>query len=201
MMPMTHFSIPDSGKSAQGLLHRLGHQIATFFGLADAPEIPLSMASRHVSRESIDTPAEPILRIVTVEPDVINASLAHKWRRHPQLRQQAGSDLASGERDARHEAVRGLFAARAGALECAASHFARAAQCHDIDLSAIPGFWQLGRSAMMTAVDAYEQAGRIRDASALNARIRTMYRPRALTPVPENVMHLPQTPSRASSGS
>ena len=97
--------------------------------------------------------------------------------------------------------MRGLYAARAGAMDVAEEHFSRAALCPEIDLSAIPGFWQLGRSAMMTAVEAYERTGRIRDASALNARIRTMYRPRALSSVPANVTHLPERSANISSTS
>ena len=54
---------------------------------------------------------------------------------------------------------------------------------------------------MLTAVAAYEDAGRVREASALSARIRTMFRPRALTPVPGNVTELPARMLSVSNGS
>lgn len=199
-MLMTQVATEHAEESRPGLLQRISEQIARFFGLGDEPERILPRPQLETV-EQTDSPTEPILRIVPDEPVMMEEAASFRWRRHPQLLGQTSSDLHRDEREARHDAVRGLFAARAGALECAESHFARAAECGDIDLSAIPGFWQLDRAAMMTAVDAYERAGRIRDASALNARIRTMYRPRALTPMPENVMHMPQVPSKVSSSS
>lgn len=178
---------------------RVARQLANLFGLGDPP-VPAPTRSENltVGTHVDDAPTEPILRIVEPEPAPASQPASHRWRRHPQLLTQPGSDLTSDEREARHEAVRGLFAARAGALGCAGEHFTRAARCEAIDLTAIPGFWQLERRAMSVAVDAYEAAGRIRDASALNARIRSMYRPRALSPLPENVTPLPQPDEKAS---
>lgn len=199
-MLMTHLAILDAGEPEPGVWDKLRTNILRFFGLAEdtAPEEIVFEGPEAISH---DAPTEPLLRLVTVEPRVIHPTDGFRWRRHPQLLKQPASDLAHNERDARHEAVRGLYAARAGAIEVAVSHFTRAAECPDIDLSAIPGFWQLSRTAMMTAVEAYERVDRIRDASALNARIRTMYRPRALTPVPANVTHLPEPASKISSNS
>jgi hypothetical protein len=201
-MLMTHFAILDQGERKPGLLQRIWQHLASFLCLGEEPEPVRHEPIARPSTRRIEAPlTEPILRVVAVEPDIISQPDGFRWRRHPQLLGQPGPDLLPSEREARHEAVRGLFAARAGALECAATHFAEAARCEQIDLSAIPGFWQLDRTAMMTAVDAYERAGRIREASALNARIRTMYRPRALTSIPTNVTHMPQTPSKVSSNS
>jgi hypothetical protein len=138
---------------------------------------------------------------VRMEPQVLRPAGGFRWRRHPQLLNQPLSELSVDQREARHEAVRGLYAARAGALEVAVAHFTRAARCPDLDLSEIPGFWQLNRSGMVTAVDAYEAVDRIRDASALNARIRTLYRPRALSPVPANVTHFHEPEPKVSSNS
>lgn len=201
-MLTTHLAMHESDSSRPGLLERLGRQLADFFGLADEPDVISSAAPVRKPMPPVDdTPTEPILQIVSTEPEVIDRRASLKWRRHPQLLGSSPSDLPPNEREARHEAVRGLFAARAGALDCAARHFSEAARCEDIDLSAIPGFWLLDRAAMATAVDAYEHVGRIRDASALNARIRTMLRPRALTPMPSNVTPLLQSAPKVSSNS
>jgi hypothetical protein len=196
-MSTTHVTVFDAAESKPTVGERIARRLARFFRLDDEPAARAGLAPA----EDVPVPAEPVLRIVKTEPESDTLPSSFRWRRHPLLRNQAPSHLPGNEREARHDAVRGLFAARAGALECAASHFARAAECDRIDLSGIPGFWQLDRSAMMTAVEAYERAGRIRDASALNARIRTMYRPRVLTPLPENVTHLPQAPTKVSSNS
>lgn len=100
----------------------------------------------------------------------------HKWRRHPQLRSYE-APITNDVRDGRHEAVRGLYAARAGALDVAVEHFSIAARCDDVDLTAVPGFWHLTRGQMQTAVDAYEAVGRYRDAAALDAHLATIFRP------------------------
>lgn len=121
-----------------------------------------------------------------------------KWRRHPAL--LSTHQPADTARAARRDAVRGLFAARSGALNVATTHFARAAACPEIDLATIPGFWQLDRAAMLAAVEAYEQVERFRDAAALAARIRTELRPRILSPASPNVRVLPR-PERITSGS
>jgi hypothetical protein len=201
-MLMTDSAMLDAEHPKASLLTRWSLSLQRFFGLADADGDAGDLEATSSMLEPVDhTTAEPALRVLHVEPEIARAASGLRWRRHPLLLRQSASDLSSDERGARHEAVRGLFAARAGALDVATVHFTRAAQCPDIDLSDIPGFWQLTRSAMTTAVDAYEAAGRIREASALNARIRTMYRPRALSSVPTNVTPLPERPSRISSNS
>lgn len=195
-MLMTYLAILDAGVPEPGLAHRLREHLRRFFGLADdRPATGLDVEPFTTP----DTPTEPILRLVLATPERSTLAQALRWRRHPQLLRRPASDLSTDQREARLEAVRALYAARAGALEVAEDHFTQAALCPEIDLSAIPGFWQLGRSAMMTAVEAYERTGRIRDASALNARIRTMYRPRALSSVPANVTSLPERAAKISS--
>ncbi len=197
-MLMTHLAIFDTGSVKPGFAHRLIDHLRRFFGLAD--EGPGATIDTQ-SLAALDTPTEPLLRLIPEGQECSWSSQVFRWRRHPQLLQRSPSDVSTDQREARHEAVRGLYAARAGALDVAEKHFSRAALCPEIDLSAIPGFWQLGRSAMMTAVEAYERAGRIRDASALNAHIRTLYRPRALSSVPVNVTHLPERAAKLSSTS
>lgn len=99
-----------------------------------------------------------------------------KWRRHPQLREYR-DPISDSVRSARHEAVRGLCAARAGAAEVAVNHFVIAARCDEVELTAVPGFWTMTRGQMGMAVEAYELVGRYRDAAALDAHIATIFRP------------------------
>lgn len=114
-----------------------------------------------------------------------------KWRRHPQLRDRSRNPSrnpgdrtpADVQRDARAAAVRGIFLARGERLGEARAAFAQAAADPSIDLSNLPGFWQLSRSAMLIAATAYEDVERFRDASALSAQVRTRYRPQAVAPV------------------
>lgn len=111
-----------------------------------------------------------------------------RWRRHPQLlkhHEANNADQSDVQRGARSSAVRGLFLARSGRFRDARTAFAVAASEPAIDLTAIPGFWDLPRTGMMAAVHAYEDARRFRDASALNARIRLTYRPRSISALPE----------------
>lgn len=121
-----------------------------------------------------------------------------RWRRHPQLRVDRSLEaLPESERQARLAAVRGVFAARAGHFDAATGFFLIAAREPAIDFSDVPGFWRLSRAGMQAAIDAYEAADRVRDASALAARIRTVFRPRPL----RQLHQLPMHPSRrASSG-
>jgi hypothetical protein len=147
--------------------------------------------------------AEPELRIHFVHDvaDTPDDPTTFRWRRHPQLRNPNGASLPQNLREARAHAVRALYAARAGDLNAARRAFALAAAEPTLDLCDVPGFWKLPRRAMLAAVDAYEEAGRLRDASALSARIRTMFRPRALAAVPSNVTELPDRKLSISSGS
>ena len=139
--------------------------------------------------EQRPSPPEPHA-IETVEPAPITIAVptetaadARRWRRHPQLRGRDDS-LPSSERHARHAAVRGLFNARSGDYEGARLAFAEAAREDALDLTALPGFWSLPRAGMTAAVLAYEDTGRLRDASALAAHLRTVLRPRALSSLP-----------------
>lgn len=129
----------------------------------------------------------PIVDVGSTRTDMPGSEVPFKWRRHPQLRDR---DRDSGERSthdlsriAEAAALRGLFLARAGRLGEARAAFALAATDPSTDLTELPGFWHLSRGAMLIAAVAYEDVERFRDASALSARIRTRYRPRALAPV------------------
>jgi hypothetical protein len=87
--------------------------------------------------------------------------------------------LSAVEERARAAAVQGYVRARDGNNEQATEHFAAAARLDpELDLTTVPGFWTLPRSAHDAAATAYEQADRERDAWRLRAVIRRTYRPR-----------------------
>lgn len=199
-MLMSQLAMMDLGASGTSLLARCRQAIARFFGFGEVPP-----ELRDVLRPDVDVaalPIQPVLRMHVVR-DVPMAPVPaeFRWRRHPLLRSQATSSLPEPERAARAHAIRALYAARAGELDAARCHFALAAAEPSVDLSEIPGFWSLPRAAMLVAVEGYEEAGRLRDAAALGARIRTKLRPRPLTAVPANVTTLPDPKLSVSSGS
>src|SRR5829696_539060 len=86
-------------------------------------------------------------------------------------------DLTPNEQRARVAAVRGFVRAREQRFEAATSAFAEAAILDPrLDLATIPHFWTLPRGGQQAAIDAYELAGRARDAAMLIARVRRTYR-------------------------
>jgi hypothetical protein len=88
-------------------------------------------------------------------------------------------DLTPDERRARVAAVRGLMRARDERFDAARGCFAEAARLDPrLDLASIPNFWSLPSGAHQAAIDAYELAGRERDAAVLIARVRKTFRPR-----------------------
>ncbi len=108
-----------------------------------------------------------------------------RWRRHPQLRSDPPvADVDLSRRAARSAAIQGLFLARGARFDEARAVFAIAAADHALDLTGIPGFWDLSRGGMLAAVGAYEEVGRFREAASLAARIRTRYRPRTVSGLP-----------------
>ncbi len=154
---------------------RMAHAIARYIGFGE-DVVESQPTAEETPTRIIDAPApKPNLRLMQpVGQD--KPTVGVKWRRHPQLRGYE-APITSDVRTARHEAVRGLCAARAGANDVAVSHFAIAARCDEVDITAVPGFWTLTRGQMQMAVDAYEQVGRVRDAAALDAQIATIFRP------------------------
>ena len=199
-MLMSQLAMMDLGSPGSTLLARCRQAIARFFGFGELPP-ELRDALRPDERPAPLMPSgQPRMRVVRDLPNA-PAPAEFRWRRHPQLRAQSVSSLPESERAARAHAIRALYAALAGDLDAARQHFALAAAEPTVDLSEIPGFWALPRAAMLAAVEGYEAAGRMREASALGARIRTMLRPRALSTVPANVTPLPDHKLSASSGS
>ena len=191
-MLVSEFAMMDPGPTGDSLLMKCSRLVARFFGFGEEP----ARTPRHTDirvnppiRMAEPQPAAPIQLAESRQPESTTPDF--RWRRHQQLLNRPASTLPDEERHARHHAVRALYAAREGALACAEEHFTRAASCDNVDLAEVPGFWSLPRAAMMTAVRAYEANDRLRDASALNARIRTHLRPREISPLPDNVTELP----------
>ena len=186
-MLVTEFAMMDPGPSGNSLLCRCLRAISQFFGFGHSPAETRSVYSSDAQApRSLPTATPPSRLHIVPAPETSRLSITdHKWRRHQQLLHRPTSMLPQDEREARHHAVRGLYAARAGAVDAAEDCFTQAAACADIDLCEIPGFWQLDRTAMLAAVRAYEVNGRLREASALNARIRVSLRPRVLAPIPD----------------
>jgi len=158
------------------MILRIANAIARYIGFYDDHEAPSPAPQLTEPVRSEMRPAS--LRLVSSSNTeaTAEANPGHKWRRHPQLRSYT-SPLTEDVRNGRHESVRGFYAAHAGALEVATEHFTVAARCPEVDLTAVPGFWNLTRGQMQTAVEAYERAGRYRDAAALDAHIQTIFRP------------------------
>jgi hypothetical protein len=91
-------------------------------------------------------------------------------------------DLTPNERRARVAAVRGFVRAREQHFDAARGFFAEAASLDPrLDLATIPHFWNLPRGGQQAAIDAYELAGRERDAAMLVARVRRTFRPRLMS--------------------
>jgi hypothetical protein len=73
-----------------------------------------------------------------------------------------------------------MILARGGKEDAAFEAFNTAAEDPAIDFGTLAGFWDLPRPSMMCAVRAYERVGRVRDAAALEARVRHTFRPRSI---------------------
>lgn len=154
---------------------RVASAFARYIGFGKEDILKQSSQPMAPTTETVVKTPQPRLRLMP-EPDAKPQQPSHKWQRHPQLRAYE-APIPSAVRDGRHDAVRGLFAAREGALDVAMHHFTLAAQCEDVDITAVPGFWNLTRGQMQTAVNAYEAVGRYRDSAALDAHIATIFRP------------------------
>ncbi len=96
------------------------------------------------------------------------------------LVEEGGSGpLTANERRARAAALRALALSRGRRFASAQSAFTEAARLDpNLDLTRIPGFWRLERAAHEAAIDAYDEAGRARDAAVLRAQVRSTFRPK-----------------------
>lgn len=89
--------------------------------------------------------------------------------------------LTANERRARAAALRALAFSRARCFDAAQAAFQDAATLDpDLDLTRVPSFWSLERSAHEAAIAAYVAAGRSGDAAVLRAKVQSVYRPKAL---------------------
>lgn len=160
---------------SEPMILRIANAIAQYIGFS-SDDIPLAPpVSEKQMHGQEQAPRQPELRLVS-NPQNTRQHPNHKWRRHPRLLAYK-APISSEERNGRYDSARGLAAAKAGALAVATKHFIQAAECDEVDITAVPGFWNLTRGQMQTAVDAYEAVGRYRDSAALDAQISTIFRP------------------------
>jgi hypothetical protein len=134
------------------------------------------------ARMSEDAPS--IEGIVAAE-----AAPAPDARRSPTSPGGPDAPLTAAERRARAAALRALALSRGRRFDAARDAFTDAALLDPtLDLTRTPTFWKLERAAHEAAIDAYDAAGRDRDAAVLRARVRSTFRPRALRPRQEAVL-------------
>lgn len=187
-MIMTDLAVREFEMRSETLLDRCRRALVDVFGRSSDHQLPQEVAS--ITRPElralpVSPPASKPLRVV----EATEASVGtpdKRWQRHPQLRarQAEAAPMPGSERAARLAAERGVLLARGRKLIEAGEAFTTAARDESIDLATLPGFWDLPRNGMLVAVQAYERVDRLRDAAALEARIRHLYRPRALKPIP-----------------
>ncbi len=187
-MIMTDLAVRELEMRSDTLLDRCRRVFIDVFGRSSDHQLPEEVASHtHSSLRALPAspPARKSLRVVEASEKADDAP-EKRWQRHPQLRarQAEAAPMPGSARAARLAAERGVLLARGRKLAEAIEAFSTAAQDASIDLAALPGFWDLPRNGMLAAVQAYERVDRLRDASALEARIRHLYRPRALKPIP-----------------
>ncbi len=187
-MIMTDLAVKDIEMRSETLLDRCRRAFVDIFGRSSNHQLPVEVALR--DQPALHAlPASPEnhkpLRVVEAT-ETAAESPEKRWQRHPQLRarQAEAPPMPGSQRAARLAAERGVLLARGRKLGEALEAFTTAAEDESIDLGALPGFWDLPRNGMLAAVQAYERVDRLRDASALEARIRHLYRPRALKPIP-----------------
>lgn len=164
-MLVTDLAMRDMTERSDATLNRLWRALSRPFRTADLPTVSI------VALSSVSATIEeaPIRALPKDEPE--------KWRRRDEL--QSEPSLGMFQRHARASAVRGILLARSGRVSEARSAFHAAISADPTtDLSAIPGFWELSRRGMFSAIEAYEDHERYRDAAALEASIRRTFQPR-----------------------
>lgn len=190
IMLMTDLAFRDLDSRRGTVIGSLRHLVLAVFGRRSDHHLPKGIAP--CDSRSVRAPASASCRPAAAPRSDQQDEGSHsgstgdtRWARHPQLRsRQVDSVIAGSQRASRLQAERGLLLAHGGRLVEAVEAFSVAAQDPDINLGELPGFWDLPRNGMLTAVRAYERAGRIRDAAVLDARIRHLLKPRPLRSVP-----------------
>jgi hypothetical protein len=187
-MIMTDLAVRDLEMRSDTLMDRCRRAFVGVFGRSSDHQLPQEVTRLpEPALHALPTPprTRETLRVVEASAQAGDAP-EKRWQRHPQLRarQPESAPMPGSERAARLAAERGVILARGRKLTEATEAFAIAAQDEAIDFGALPGFWDLPRNGMLAAVKAYERVDRLRDAAALEARIRHLYRPRALKSIP-----------------
>lgn len=185
---MTDLAVRDLQMRHETIMERCRRTFLDLFGRESNHKLPIEVTRRPAPvLRAVPAPPPTRERLRMIETDEEPADAADmRWQRHPQLRarQAEPAPMPGSERAARLAAERGIILARGRKLVEAVDAFTTAARDASVDLGALPGFWDLPRNGMLAAVQAYERADRLRDAAALEARIRHLYRPRALKPIP-----------------
>ena len=190
-MLMTDMAVRDLETRRESIFGSLRNLLVSLFGRESDHGLPPGLVP---SRERVPRARPQVVRSALSVPTTMadaatephRAEGEHRWERHPQLRsRQAVTMPATGDRAARLEAERGIILARGGKLVEAVEAFTVATRDPEVDLATLPGFWDLPRNGMLTAVRAYERTERLRDAAALEARIRYVLRPRVVRPMPD----------------
>ncbi len=185
-MLMTDLAVRDLEGRRDSMLGGLRRVLVAVFGRTSDHHLPAAVAERRPPvLRSVPRPAhqprQAQLALQATGTDGANETDL-RWQRHPQLRsrQTARPSFDGSVRSARLEAERGMILARGGKINEAIVAFTTAAGDPNVDLAALPGFWDLPRSGMSAAVRAYERTDRLRDAAALEARMRHTLKPRAV---------------------
>lgn len=157
-----------------GMFHSLGRSIAPE---AEAPQLNNEVAPVHQADSSTPIPTlklnnrPPSLqeeRPIPIDP--------------PQAAAKLEGPLTVRERRARAAALRGLALSRSRRFGGARDAFIEASRLDPLlDLTRIPMFWSLERSAHEAVIEAYLETGRQDEATVLRAQVLVTYRPRALT--------------------
>lgn len=175
-MLVTDLAMQDMTERSDAALNRLWRALSRPFRTENAPTVTI------VALSAVSDPVAqvPIRALPPTDRET------QEWRRHPQLRCQDGAQvepaLSMSERRARASAVRGILLARGGRFSESRSAFHAAISADPTtDLAATPGFWELSRRGMFSAIEAYEDHERYREAAALEASIRRTFRPRIVT--------------------
>ena len=189
-MLMTDLAVRDLEGRHDSMVNAIRRMLVSLFGRTSDHHLPDAVTRRqpqslHSTSAPGFQPSKPLRVVQPATAPALDTDSDQRWQRHPQLRsrQTKSATSGSGQRSARLEAERAMILARGGKLAEAIDAFTTAAADPDVDLSALPGFWDLPRNGMLTAVKAYERVNRLRDASALEARIRHLLKPRALKPI------------------
>jgi hypothetical protein len=187
-MLMSNLALMDLGMRRRSMFDRLRN---IFWQADESHEDHLSIRDGLVSPDLAVVPNPEESDVETVGD--------YRWRRHPQLLNgSTASTISDEERLARRAAVRGLYCAHNGGIEEAFLHFVHALDESTIDLTEMPSFWQMPRAAILAAAEAYEVAGKLREAAVIQARVRTELRPRNVVPMKRSATD--SSPRRTANG-